>query len=342
MDLPLRRTVRGVSLAIFALAVAGLIAWGAGQASASHLSCGDTITADATLDSDLVDCPNNGIVIGADDITLDLNGHTIDGDDALVEPCPENETCDVGVANDGHDGVTIKNGVVTDFGPGVFVFKARHNRLRDLAAVENTFPGIVLSRFANSRVERSTASRNGTTTTDSPGLVLFESDDNRITHSTLSDNSDVGLVSLADSDQNHISHNEARGNTLDGIVIEGDRNEIVRNRLVRNGGGILITTVTRGEKAVGNMIVRNEVRNARTSGIGVDNSPKRTLIKGNHVVGSGRSGIIVGSRSTTITKNRAVRNDRFGIQAVKGVIDGGGNRASGNGRARQCVNVKCR
>ena len=39
--------------------------------------------------ADLVNCPSNGIVIGADDITLDLNGHTIDGDDALVDPCPE-------------------------------------------------------------------------------------------------------------------------------------------------------------------------------------------------------------------------------------------------------------
>jgi hypothetical protein len=41
------------------------------------VSCGDVITADTTLDSNLVDCPSNGIVIGADDITLDLNGHRI-------------------------------------------------------------------------------------------------------------------------------------------------------------------------------------------------------------------------------------------------------------------------
>ena len=57
-----------------------MIAFGTGQASASHVSCGDEITADTTLDSDLVDCPGNGIVIGADDITLDLNGHLVDGD----------------------------------------------------------------------------------------------------------------------------------------------------------------------------------------------------------------------------------------------------------------------
>ena len=42
-------------------------------------SCGDVITQDTTLDSDLIDCPGDGVVIGASGITLDLAGHTIDG-----------------------------------------------------------------------------------------------------------------------------------------------------------------------------------------------------------------------------------------------------------------------
>ena len=31
----------------------------------------------------------------------------------------------------------------------------------------------------------------------------------------------------------------------------------------------------------------------------------------------------------------------LGIEAVFGVIDGGGNRARGNGDPRQCVNIFC-
>ena len=50
-------------------------------------NCGETITANTTLYADLTDCPNEGIVIGADDVTLDLNGHSIDGD-AVVAECP--------------------------------------------------------------------------------------------------------------------------------------------------------------------------------------------------------------------------------------------------------------
>lgn len=158
----------------------------------------------------------------------------------------------------------------------------------------------------------------------------------------MSRNGDLALFMEA-SDHNLVRHNKARGNPEDGMIIDGNRNRIVRNRLVRNGGGILITTVSGGGKAVGNVILRNVVRNARAGGIAVDCCvPKRTLISGNLVVGSGRAGISVGNRSTTITNNRAVRNDGLGIRAVKGVIDGGGNRASGNGDPRQCVNVTCR
>src|SRR5215207_2731831 len=81
---------------------------GVSQALAGPVSCGDTITTDTTLDGDLIDCPNNGIIIGADDITLDLNGHTVSGDGEPFEQCPRREFCDVGVLNVGHDGVTLK------------------------------------------------------------------------------------------------------------------------------------------------------------------------------------------------------------------------------------------
>jgi hypothetical protein len=75
--------------------------------AASQLSCGETITTDTTLHTDLLNCKNHGIVIGADGITLDLNGHLIDGDATPAAGCdPQTEACDVGVLIRGHDGVT--------------------------------------------------------------------------------------------------------------------------------------------------------------------------------------------------------------------------------------------
>jgi parallel beta-helix repeat protein len=339
MDLPLRWTVSGISPAIFTLAVAGLLAFGASQASASHVSCGDEITADTTLDSDLVDCPNNGVVIGADGVTLDLNGHRIDGDGTEFAGCGKNELCDIGVANDGHDGVTVKGGTVTEFGLGLLVGRAKRNRLRDLSVIENAFEGIVMFRSARSRVRHSTASRNGVGNSR-PGIALFESHHNRITRNKMSKNGDLALF-MDGSDRNLIRHNRTRRHSEGGMIIEGDHNRIVSNRSVRDGGGILITTLSPGGKAVGNLIRRNEVRHARASGIVIAEVAKRSRISRNLVAGAGRSGIGVGSPSTKLTKNRAVRNGRLGIEAVEGVIDGGGNRASGNGDPRQCVNVTC-
>jgi hypothetical protein len=37
-----------------------------------------------------------------------------------------------------------------------------------------------------------------------------------------------------------------------------------------------------------------------------------------------------------------VGNADLGIEAVPGVIDGGGNKASGNGNPLQCSNVFCK
>src|SRR3954447_6880094 len=136
---------------IIALAVAGAMALGSDRALASQVSCGDTITADTTLHHDLVNCPNNGIIIGADDITFDLNGHTIDGDGTEAVGCNRRkEFCDEGLPNFGHDGVTVMHGSVRDFAVGPEVAKARHVRLLDISSTSHVFFGAVVFKSARS------------------------------------------------------------------------------------------------------------------------------------------------------------------------------------------------
>src|SRR5438309_12014566 len=45
----------------------------------SALPCGTVITKDTTLQADITGCTGDGLVIGADHVTLDLNGHTVSG-----------------------------------------------------------------------------------------------------------------------------------------------------------------------------------------------------------------------------------------------------------------------
>lgn len=57
---------------------------------------------------------------------------------------------------------------------------------------------------------------------------------------------------------------------------------------------------------------------------------------------AGPDGIHVNEPATTLTKNTANDNDDYGIEAVAGVTDGGGNKARDNGNPAQCLNVFCK
>ncbi len=113
------------SLLRFALAGLGATVLGAGVASVGYaktdvasVACGDVITADTTLTSDL-NCSGGGLLILADasDVTLDLAGHTISGSGVAAG---------IGVgwnaSQDPGPTVTVENGAVRNFGRGISTF----------------------------------------------------------------------------------------------------------------------------------------------------------------------------------------------------------------------------
>jgi parallel beta-helix repeat protein len=375
--------VRRVSPAILALSVAACLAFSSSQASANHVSCGDTITTDTKLDSDLVNCPNNGIVIGADDITVDLNGHLIDGDGAEFDGCPEGEPCDFGVLNDGHDGVSVRDGSVRQFKFGALIFSARHNRVLGISSRRNQFFGFVISDSARSLVRNSSGSRN--LAPDGDGLGLFGSHDIRIVGNSFRHNPGPG-IHVGESTDNLIRRNLISRNSP-GILIEADRNRVRRNRCARNDACIIVALGSRNviaqnrisfgaagigvEKGRGNLLVRNVVVHTRRTGIylglnspsigGANNVVRRnrvrgsgddaylvreeddhSLLKRNIARRAGDDGFDVEGRSTKLTRNRAARNADLGIEALRRVIDGGGNIARHNGDSRQCTHITCR
>jgi large repetitive protein len=371
-------------------AVVGAFAFTVGPASANHVNCGDTIVADTTLDSDLVNCPNNGIVIGADAITLDLNGHLVDGDGAETAGCdPDREPCDLGVANFGHDGVTVMNGSVREFAVGVLFGsdtdeRVRNNRVLGVSSAGNNFAGLGIFSSVRSLVRNS--SGDGSLAEGGAGLFLADAHRVRIVGNSFRHNPHVGMVT-PDSSRNLIKGNLFLRNGDEAFLMEGgNRFRITRNRVVRNGGGITLgpgsrNVITRNrvsggregiriEEGRGNLVAhnvvvaahragirlgihkpsiggahnvvrRNLVRNSAVDGFLVGKKDAHSLLLGNIARGAGDDGFDVGSRSAKLTRNHAVRNGDLGIEAVFGVLDGGGNRASGNGDPLQCTNVFC-
>jgi parallel beta-helix repeat protein len=363
-------------------AVAAVSATPATSKLPSEVSCGDTIVADTILDKDLVDCPNNGIVIGADGITLDLNGHLIDGDARPFAECRRRQFCDTGVVNDCHDGVTVRDGAVRQFGAGVFIGRARDNRVLGVSSSSNQFFGFVVAESARSTIRDSAGNDNPVP--DGDGLGVFASHHLRILGNSFRRNA-LGMH-VADSSAVLIRGNVFSRNRTEDIKLESDRNQVRGNRCARGGpcvwvlgnrnviagnrslrdeGGVLIeqgrgNLVTRnvvvrarsngirlgfegsGLRSANNVVRRNVVRGSRGDAFAVASPDRRSFLGGNVATAGGGDGFDIDSPSAKLRNNRAIGNAELGFEAVHGVIDGGGNTARHNGDPRRCTNISCK
>ena len=244
------------------LAAAAVFGFTADRAAARLPACGDTVKADVKLKADLEDCPNNGLLIGANGVEIDLNGHTISGDGKDHRPCP-NGACDLGIAIEHHKGVTVGGGRVTGFGLGIDVFKAAHVLVHDIDAPRNTGLGLAAFRSQDIAVQRLHANHNafsgilyfGVTggvvrasaansdglDTDQAGMSMIKSRDVRISHNTFARNGDIGFYSESLADV-RIAHNRIVGNPEAGMfaVESSKRVEIRSNRISHAGDGIIL------------------------------------------------------------------------------------------------------
>jgi parallel beta-helix repeat protein len=178
-----RRNLGLLALAALLLAAAaalvGLRPAGATSAApalrAVLVSCGQTITANTVVSNDLTNCPHHGLVIGADGITLDLGGHTIDGNSSGTGH---------GVLSDGFDNVKIQDGTLRDFSHGLMITgHADGNRVANVRAYHNFAGGIHVLESDEAAIAGSTSVGNV-----GPGIEFEKSDGGRVTNSTANGN----------------------------------------------------------------------------------------------------------------------------------------------------------
>jgi parallel beta-helix repeat protein len=91
-----------------------------------------------------------------------------------------------------------------------------------------------------------------------------------------------------------------------------------------------------------NQVTRNAILRNGSDGLLVGNYTPGTVVERNVASENGGDGITALNLETTLTGNTANKNVNLGIEAVPGVIDGGHNRASGNGNPLQCLNIFCK
>jgi parallel beta-helix repeat protein len=261
---------------------AALLAAPAG-ASADEVECGDTITEDTTLTADVVCAEGEGLpwphgtwvdqwvglLVDADGVTLDLNGHRVGG------------TYQGGIGVLGHSDVTIQNGSTS----AIDLVDTDDSRLVGLDS------GMVeLLRSNRNRIADSSMADEG-------GLSLVDSHDNLIEDSRLSGSGSA--VGLSGSDRNQLRRNRMCSGMSSVLSLYGgsDANviedNVIPDRLSEWRGqgcsayedGILVTEDSAGNRLIGNTALGN----AR-DGIHVEN-PATTLI-GNIASYNGNLGIM--------------------------------------------------
>jgi len=342
-----RRLTRGISLAAVA-AVALTVGVSQGLAKTTVV-CGQVITSNTHVGNDLTNCPGDGLVIGANNVKLDLGGHVIDGGNAAGSD---------GIRNSGgFDNVRVSHGTVQQFGDGVdFSGGANNGKIEHLKVLQNTGRGIGLVSSNGNKISHNKVWSNF------DGIHLNASDTNKIDHDEVFTNTASAIVLITGSDGNKVEHNKTHDNPSWGITSDDSVNNTYKHNKVANnhiaGIGVFRGTNLRIDHndLSGNMIgielftvsssfvTKNKIRSSAGDGVFTHVGSTANLLRDNHTDENGADGIDVAdvNAGNTIAHNHANKNTNLGIFAAAGNTDGGGNKAKDNGNPLQCVGVTCK
>jgi parallel beta-helix repeat protein len=263
---------RGRLLPVGAAAAACAVVLAPG-AHADQIVCGQVLTRSTTITNSLAACAGDGLVIGASGITVDLNGHTIQG-----------TGLGVGITNNGHDDVTIRNGAVLDFDHGV---------LLNPGTERNSVTGLTLSRNEWSAVQLNAASGNN------------------LAQNKLNEMGDIGLLLTNGASDNAIRGNVVGTGAGDSFVVQmgSNRNWFEGNVVEVSAGQALRVT-----DSSNTMVLANEFAGSSDMGITMTAAPN-SVVQANKLGGGGDAGVLLQGGTASV-----VRFNAFGRSSDAGVI----------------------
>ena len=184
-----------------------------------------------TLANDMT-CAGDGMVIVADNLTVDLGGHTLTGPGMGPQTWPLPQLDSVGVRVGGHTGVTIRNGKTTAFSTGIYFIDMVSSSIESVTTLRNRFGfyihasqkitvkdsdvefniyGLHLQSSDDSVLTNNLLARQTYNSPGGYGLYLYASSRNRITDNTIDSNINWGIW-FSDAKENVIFHNNVVGN----------------------------------------------------------------------------------------------------------------------------------
>lgn len=283
-----RTRTLGTFLAALAAAALPTVGTAAAQVPAA-LACGQTITQSTVLTADVGPCPNNGIVIGADNIVLDLGGHRVFGTASAGDRA--------GILLQNRQGVTVRNGTVTDFDGGVVILGGSGNTVFGINALNN--------------IGASAGHDGPSTTLYGDGILIQGSSNNQILQNLADNNGPFSGIGIITGDADHPAVPPALANNN---LIQANR---VTNNVACRRGPFCDNDGIRIEPRVGGTCL---------TGAAICPGPGNRII-GNQVVGNGLDGISLFG----FTTNNVVSGNTVDLNGYQGAVPGDGIRVFGSG-----------
>ncbi|MCL4858862.1 MAG: right-handed parallel beta-helix repeat-containing protein, partial [Caldilineaceae bacterium] len=276
--------------------------------------CGQVITQSTLVGNDLLNCMGEGLVIGASNIVLDLNGHTISSG-LPIEPGEEDGLL-AGIRNVGYDNVIVRNGTVRNYGYGVRLMAgATYNIVENMTLIGNVNAGIELLDADDGR--NGNIVRNNIFQHNGFGLLITNGSENSLVEGNQFLGNGNLAIYLYDSTGHRIENNYISGVTnnplLDsdgGIELDGSSdNQLVNNELFDTGdSGIMLR-----EGSHRNLIVGNTSARASDAGISLDDSDYNQVLD-NVLHLAGGAAIGLGNAHHNLIVGNDVRFNPGGIE----------------------------
>ncbi|MEM3399458.1 MAG: right-handed parallel beta-helix repeat-containing protein [Candidatus Micrarchaeia archaeon] len=189
--------------------------------------CGDIITENTTLAEDLT-CSGTALTVGADDVVLDCNGHTIIGDGTGY-----------GVFVDNVDNVKVVNCTIINFTTGIYFESsdnslAKYNRITS-AALEGNLQGILVDSSTNVSVVENDIYllSKGEMRSDNAAIILKMAADSLVSLNNITTTNFSGIgIKLINCEGNIVEQNDITTLLQWGFLIwlnESHENEIRDN-----------------------------------------------------------------------------------------------------------------
>ncbi|MDQ3882787.1 MAG: right-handed parallel beta-helix repeat-containing protein [Thermoproteota archaeon] len=220
------------------------------QPDSGIASCGQVVTEDVTLTSDLNCANGDGLIVGASDITINLNGYSITSGGPSAGGGEGTPTASGGPSAGGGEGTPTASGgpsgatdpLTTDYDgtSGILVANADNVAIAGLGKIDGFTRGVTFLGSSGGSLSDVQMSGNDI------GAVVASSSGVEISRNTLTNN---GIAVVFDSSNGGVTaFNQIVANLKEGVLLLGSSDNVVAaNNMYGNGAnGIYLDPMSRG------------------------------------------------------------------------------------------------